>query len=113
MGKLTLEDVLNSGIPLEDILFNKEPVNVNVDIPADAINKTLKAVSKENKETLKQIQNIITTTSNHNKSLITQSMKLLLSESVKNSKVKPTKEIKGLKVIRNELQLIDRLIFTY
>ena len=104
MAELTLETLLDMGMSLEDILFNKEPVQVDVSINTDNLVGAIEASQQDVTKTVKQIQKIITDSNKTNKELLIKALGMVIKQ-VNVAPVESTvvqREITGLKIIRNK-----------
>jgi len=111
MAKMSLEELLNAGIPLEDILFNRNSAPINVTVDTDEMADTLAKVSTENRETLKQIGRILEESNKFNRDFMIKAFQLLLQEQQKAFPKSPIREIKGLQIIRDSAGSLDRMEF--
>ena len=107
MGKLSLEDLELAGLGLEDFSSNKEPSNIEVKVSVDTkeIADNVAKSYKSNTELFSSINKTMDQNNTANRVLLNTLIELL-------SKPKEEKEnIRGIRVIRNELNLIDYLAF--
>ena len=111
-NKLSIEELLRLGIPLEEILATREVPPVKITIDTDDLAVTIARVAEENKETLSQIKNILSAANKTNSDFMLKTAQMLIRQSKEHASGNK-KEIKGLDVIRDELNLITRLLFIY
>ena len=103
MGKLSIEELLDAGIPLEDILAKRDPANININI-------SLEELSKVMQDALTSMKGELALNNQQNKELLLTSLQVLFKQNQALQK-KETSSITGLRVIRNELNLITNLQF--
>lgn len=103
MGKLSIEELLDAGIPLEDILAKRDPANININI-------SLEELSKVMQDALTSMKGELALNNQQNKELLLTSLQALFKQNQALQK-KETSSITGLRVIRNELNLITNLQF--
>jgi len=103
MGKLSIEELLEAGIPLEDILAKRDPANININVSLEEFSKVLQNV-------LYEMKGELVSNNKQNKDLLLTSLQALFKQNQINQK-KEKPAITGLKVVRNELNLITDLRF--
>ena len=103
MGKLSIEELLDAGIPLEDILAKRDPANININI-------SLEELSKVMQDALTSMKGELALNNQQNKELLLTSLQALFKQNQSLQK-KETPPVTGLRVIRNELNLITDLRF--
>ena len=110
MADLTLDDLLASGVNLEDILFNNnEAPVINITVDTHELVQSVQQTANSNVASLNSIRDIITTNNKSNKDLLIKALSVLIQKDKENSKNSVGTEIVGIKVVRNKLNLIDEL----
>jgi len=107
---LSLEQLLEFGVPLKEILDSRETPSVKVTVDTDELADTICKAAIDNKETLSQIKAIIAASNESNKNIMLKTAQMFIKQGKEQLEGK-RKEIKGLKVIRDELNLISELKF--
>lgn len=107
---ITIEDLLEMGMSLEDIISKKQSPNIKVDIDASEFKFLVEQVAQNNANTLVQIKQLLENSNNQSKQFLNKTVQLLAKQLSEN-KSTSQREIKGLKVIRNSSALIDKLEF--
>lgn len=109
MSELSLQQLLDTGISLEDILFNKEPVQVDVSVNTDSLAAVLQKERNQSLEILNELRATLIKNNEINKELLIKALSLVIKNS---SITKSTglKEITGLKMIREpQTKLLDKV----
>ena len=104
MAKLSIEELLAAGVPLEDILSRKDPSKIVIDIDLDSLSKTLSGSMKEIKDELSK-------NNKANSDLLIKSLQALFRKQDDLSKGKAVMPVKGLKIVRNSLNLMTDIKF--
>lgn len=110
MSSLTLQDLLDSGISLEEILLNKNPVKVDVSVDTDGLMSVMEQGNSSNIQTLNDVKTTIISNNKDNKDLLIKALSLVIKESriAAANGVSIQREITGLKMIRNkQTQLLE------
>ena len=108
---LTLEQLISLGVPLEEILANRDQPPVNVTVDTDDLSQAISKVARENTETLLQIKSILAATSKTNTNLMMKTAQMLAKQNKEFNEGKAP-PVKGLKVVRDEFtNLIDSVMF--
>lgn len=109
MSELSLQQLLDTGISLEDILFNKEPVQVDVSIDTTDLVAQIQADRNKSLDILNELKSTLIKNNELNRDLLIKALSLV----IKNSSMsidKGQREITGLKVIREpHTKLMDTL----
>lgn len=104
MAELTLQELLDSGISLEEILFNKEPVQVNVTVDTSSLEEAIQVDRNNTLGTLRNIQDLLVSNNAANKELLIKALSLIIKQSklpvVK--EVSLQREVTGLHMVRNK-----------
>ena len=109
MADMTIEDLLDAGLSLDEILLNRKPPVVNVEVNTDAIASSLDQSNKSSLQALREIKNELSQSQSANKDLLVRGLSAIFKQQ--NNKTSTDKPVTGLKVIRNELNLITDLKF--
>jgi hypothetical protein len=110
MGELTLENLLSTGISLEELLINNnEPPVVNITVDTKELAKYIDNSIKSNADSLSSIKDVIAASNKSNKDLLVKALSALIQKDRIDNKTKGAKLVTGIKVIRNKLNLIDEL----
>jgi hypothetical protein len=113
MAGLTLQDILDTGLSLEDILFNKDPVQVDVTLDTDGLANQVKALGDQSINSLTELKQVLLENNQQNRELLIKALSLVMKNSKMHAKPdgKPHKEITGLKVIRDGNKLMTDIEF--
>lgn len=99
---LSLQELLDTGISLEDILFNREPVQVDVNVDTQNLEQAITNDRANVLDTLRDMKEILVTSNNANKELLIKALSLMIKQSkLPDTKVPAVKEVTELKVIRD------------
>lgn len=110
MGKgVSIQDLLDSGISIEELLFNREKAEVNVTVDTSDLIKMLKEAQDTNAKLMNQIKDILKANNVANKDLLMKAMGILIKDQ-RNSQIMEA-PITGLHVIRDETDKIADLEF--
>lgn len=111
MGKesVTLQDLLDSGVSLEELLFNNEPANVNVSVNTDSLLVMLEKNQIANRELLTGMRTVISENNKDSKEFLIKAISFLVKNEKEKSITIPP--ITGLHVIRDEHDRISDLKF--
>jgi len=104
-SKLSIEELLDAGVPLEELLTNSKPVEVNVTVDTDKLSATMQKTLVDNINTAKTIQTTVTKSNEFNKDLLLKALGVLMKQN------KDKQEVTGIKVIRDQYNLISELEF--
>lgn len=106
---VTLQDLLDSGISLEELLFNNEPATVNVNVDTDNLLAMLEKNQIANRELLTGMRTVISENNSDNKEFLIKAISFLIkNEREKSISLLP---ITGLHVIRDEHERISDIEF--
>ena len=109
MSELTLQQILDTGISLEEILLNKDPVQVDVTVDTTDLAATMQADRNKSLDILNELKSNLIKNNELNRDLLIKALSLVIKNSsmtVDNSQ----REITGLKVIREpHTKLMDTL----
>jgi len=107
MADFTINDLLEAGLTLEDILLKKNDTSVNVTVDTAPIAESLDKNNKTQLQALSELKKELSTSNAANKDLLIKSLSAIFK---KQSTVVPVeKPITGIKVIRNSNNLITDL----
>lgn len=109
MGELTLQDLLDSGISLEELLFNKDPVEVNVTVDTNELNTLVGQSHADQTAMLNGIKQVITKNNQDNKEFLVKALSFLIKDE--KGKNLQANKIKGIKVIRDKEGRLDEFRF--
>lgn len=107
MANVTLQDLLDSGISLEELLFNNEPAQVNVTVDTSSLLALLEKNQIANRELLSSMREVISSNNVDNKDLLIKAISFLIkNEKEKDITIPP---ITGLDIIRNNEDRISNI----
>jgi hypothetical protein len=110
MGDLTLQDLLDSGIDIQDLLFKQDSPPVEVSVDTDNLVKAFQEAQNINKEVFSAIEETIKNSGTQNKDLLVKALSFILKENNKNNM--PTIPITGMKVTGRDVEgRIDEIEF--
>jgi len=109
--ELTLKELLDTGISLEDILFNKEPVQVDVTVDTAALAATLQTERNQVLDILNELKSTMIHNNQLNKELLVKALSLVIKSNKNEAATGVTvKEITGLKMVREtSTKLLDTI----
>ena len=113
MAELTLETLLDSGMSLEDILFNREPVQVDVSVDTSNLVDVVKKTHENAISNMLNMKALIIENNNYNKDLLSKALSLATKQSSIPVNVPShiQNEVTELNLVRNKTtRLLERII---
>lgn len=109
MSNLSLDELLASGLSVEDILLHKEPVEVKVTVDTDDLANEVNKANKANSQLFSAVGKILEHNNNSNRLLLSKLVEAIGDIQI-NSEPSES-NITGLKIIRNEMNLMTDIKF--
>ena len=110
MANLALDDLLATGVSLEQLLMEREPTEVNIKIDTSDLADEAERAHTTNTKLFSAMGQSLEHSNNSNRLLLSKLVELVNRTNV--SEPSSTKErVVGIRVLRNELNLIDYLEF--
>jgi len=107
MAELTLQDLLDSGLSLENLIMGKgEAPIVQVTLDSRELAKALRELKNSHSLEMSSVLDRIDINNKSNKDILVKAISLLVQKAKQTPPIKP---VKGLRVLRNSLNLITEL----
>lgn len=109
-AEITIQDLLDSGIDLQELLFKQESSPVDISIDTKDLVKAFSEAQEINKQVFTAIEKTIITNGVQNKDLLIKALSFILKEN--NKKNIPIAPITGMKVVGRDMDgRIDEIEF--
>ena len=104
MSEFTIEEMMEMGLSLDQILSSKDPMKVDVSVNTDNLVSAVADAQKVSTSTIKEMHKAINQSNQFNKDLLVKALSMVIKQVNQpvNDKQKPEKMITGLKIIRNK-----------
>jgi hypothetical protein len=109
MANVTLQDLLDSGVSIEELLFNNEPSEVNVSVDTSNLLELLEKNQIANRELLDGMRKTISENNKDSKDFLVKAVTFLIKNEKEKELTVPA--ITGINVIRDENDRISDLKF--